>query len=309
MKSSILFLCFVLGMCSLTARSQDQLPSNDVQLLAQTAKHAAYAEALVSWCTQKNAKGAAQYNSALRGWSERNHWSALEAGPVRTELSPGEYERLKAEATSGFNAHGFKTVFLCGRLPQVLSQAENDPSVQHGADLARMASAASPAATKTEPQTALNPPPRAPQVQAQALSVQRPQSVTPQAATQAPPAETSSNRAQNQMEPTAPTSGVSNSVAVGDATMTLGPGWAVTKSTADAKILQKAVKNATVLVALSLQPMQGTLGQSFPAAVRKNFPGEPLQLKYIHHGKTRGGLEGHDGARWWAPESSEPATR
>ncbi len=287
---------------------QDHLSSDEVMLLAQTAKQAAYAESLAGWCAQKNAKSSAIYVGALQAWRQKNHWAALAAGPVKTELSPGEYDGLKTEALNGFNAHGFRTVFLCAQIGKALAQVEHDPSIAHGAELARIASQYSGQGTTQTADAPAAPVQAEDGLMAAAQSRRiRPQGPSPAAPATAgtapvttpaaPPSQTTSQTApqtavQTPAQTAAPVApAAQGSVNIGDVSMAVGPGWTVTKNTADAAILQKQVKEGVMLISLGFQPMQGTLAQSFPDTVRRNFPGERMELKYIRDGlKTRGGL-------------------
>jgi hypothetical protein len=109
----------------------------------------------------------------------------------------------------------------------------------------------------------------------------------------------------------------SGPVKVGDASLMPVSGWAVTKSTPDQVILQKTMRekdtrDAKLLVVLSMQPMQGSIDQAFPAAVRRNFPGPSMELKYIHKGVTRGGQEARtvrDGGRLNLPGNPRARVR
>lgn len=125
-------LCAGMMVWAQEAGEQRHLAPADVQILAQTAKQSAYAFSLGTWCAWKNRNGLQQYAAAVAAWQQRNHWRALESGPVKTELAPGEYDGLKAEALKDFNAHAFKTVFLCGGIANVLRQPEHDPSQKYG---------------------------------------------------------------------------------------------------------------------------------------------------------------------------------
>jgi hypothetical protein len=57
---------------------QRQLAPADVQILAQTAKQAAYSFSLGTWCTSKNRSGLQQYAAAVAAWRQRQsslYWS------------------------------------------------------------------------------------------------------------------------------------------------------------------------------------------------------------------------------------------
>ncbi len=109
----------------------------------------------------------------------------------------------------------------------------------------------------------------------------------------------------------------SGPVKVGGASLAPVAGWVVTKSAPDQVILQKTMRekdtrDAKLLVVLSMQPMQGSIDQAFPAAVRRSFPGPPLELKYIHKGITRGGQEARtvrDGGRLNLPGNPRARVR
>lgn len=93
------------------AGEQKHLAPADIQILAQTAREAAHSFSLGTWCTSKNRNGLQQYAAAVAPWQQRNHWKALEDGPVKTELGPGEYDGLKAEALKEFNAQRSRRCF------------------------------------------------------------------------------------------------------------------------------------------------------------------------------------------------------
>jgi hypothetical protein len=307
----VFFLCAATGISGQEANQQQHLSSSDVQLLAQTTKQAAYAYSLAEWCTSKNRNGIQQYAAALGGWWARNHWKQLEAGPVKTELAPGEYDGLKAEATKELNAHSFKSVFACGAIANVLKQPEHDPSLKYAEDLGRIAAASAPA----NPQQTATPDAGAKASSNQSASAtQNPSSQPPanaaagETSAGAPPATQSSAPHQAQ----APVIANGSPLIVGDASITPTAGWSVSKSTPDQVTLQKTMVtklrsstgDARLVVLLSMQPMQGGLDQSFAAAVRRNFPGPPLELKYINKGVTRGGQQARvvrDGGRMNLP--------
>ncbi|HEY8998283.1 MAG TPA: hypothetical protein VIM60_10305 [Edaphobacter sp.] len=302
---------------------EQRLSPQDVQIVAETAKQAAYAYSLGTWCTAKNRNGLQQYAGAVAGWIQRNHWKELEAGPVKTELAPGEYDGLKAEALKDLNAHSFKTVFACAAIANVLRQPEHDPSQRYGAELSRIAAASVPAVEAgTNTQTAANAAPPMTQQSApvnSAVVAGTQQSTQLGAATGATGSVQQSASAQSVAAQQAVTTSVAAGapLKIGDASLMPVAGWAVTKSAPDQVILQKTMlekgtRDAKFIVLLSMQPMQGSIDQAFPAAVRRSFPGPPLELKYVSKGVTRGGQQARtvrDGGRMNLPGNPRARVR
>lgn len=313
-------LCAAVTAAAQGGGGEQHLSPQDVQIVAETAKQAAYAYSLGTWCTAKNRNGLQQYAAAVAGWIQRNHWKDLEAGPVKTELAAGEYDGLKAEALKDFNAHSFKTVFACAAIANVLRQPEHDPSQRYGAELSRIAAASAPAAgAGTNTQTAANAAPPATQqgVPANNAAVAGAQQGTASGA--ATGAVQQSASTQNASAPQAVAAPVAAGapLKVGDASLMQIAGWAATKNAPDQVILQKTMlekgtRDAKFIVLLSMQPMQGSIDQAFPAVVRRSFPGPPLELKYVSKGVTRGGQQARtvrDGGRMNLPGNPRARVR
>ncbi len=306
-------VCAAVSAAAQSGGGEQRLSPQDVQIVAETTKQAAYAYSLGTWCTAKNRNGLQQYAAAVAGWIQRNHWKELEAGPVKTELAPGEYDGLKAEALKDFNAHSFKTVFACAAIANVLRQPEHDPSQRYGAELSRIATASAPAVgAGTNPQIATN---AAPLVTQQGVTGAQ-QSV--QAGAASGPGQPAAPAQSVPAQPAAATPVIAGApLKVGDASLTPVAGWAVTKSAPDQVILQKTMRekdtrDAKFIVLLSMQTIQGSIDQAFPAAVRRSFPGPPLELKYVSKGVTRGGQQARtvrDGGRMNLPGNPRARVR
>lgn len=244
-------------------------------LLDQTIKSGAFAESVTTICSQKNPRGAQQYNAALAAWKQRNRWDA-----ILPKATPGAYDEASATAVQALRKQGSKAIALCLDMNKTLSAF--DPSRQYAQELAQLASGEgeSPSnGTQFQPPT----------VTAQTTSPSPSAStVTQQAAPQptAPPATTSPQQA-----PMA-TAAAGTRAQVGDASFVVPATWRVGKTTATGSLYQRPAKDRGSFTAFVLEqkPMQGDPKASFAMNVRGMFPGKTPELKYIYEAKTRTGL-------------------
>lgn len=229
--------------------------AQDSPLLDQTIKSGAFAESIVTFCSQKNARGAQQYSAALAAWKQRNHWDN-----ILPKARPGQYDEAAATATQSIRKQGMKALVLCMDMRSTLATAAFDPSQQHAQELAELAgeSAAPPApSVAAEAQTVAPPPIDSP-----------PQPVAPAAV----PAGSTGQ--------------------LGDASFTLPATWRAGKATATEALFQRPAKDRgeVNLFVLSQKPLQGDFKSAFASVIRSNFPGKTPELQYIYPAKTRTGL-------------------
>jgi hypothetical protein len=237
-------------------------------LVTQTIKSGALAEKLTSYCSEKNTRGAQQYQMQLDEWKQRNYWTAIQA-----KGAPGEYAQAQAQAAKAISGLGFRARILCLDVKSALNTPTFDPSKQHAQELAALAASAGGGAPQASGSTA-----------------------AASGATQQQPAATAGGT-QNQQ--TAIVTG--GRTQVGDASFAVPSNWKPGKATANEALFQRPNKyNDVQIFAFQQIPMQGDLKSFFPGAVRRLFPGVPPKLEHIYPAVTRTGLPAfyvRDGSR------------
>lgn len=255
----------------LAAASAIALAQNSDPLVDQTIKAGGFAETITTFCTQRNARGAQQYQAALSEWKQRNHWEAISA-----KAEPGKIDEASASATQALRKQGNKAVVLCLDLRKTLSTSTFDPSQQHAQELAQLAdggaASAAPAAT-------------------QAAQPKQTQPATPTEAAPPPPLPPAAGNT----APIAPSTIASvpgGPGQVGDASFTVPATWRPGKATASEALYQRPTKDKgeVQIIVFEQKPMQGDFKTSFAAIVRGLFPGKTPELKYIYPAMTRTGL-------------------
>jgi hypothetical protein len=234
------------------------------------AQQAGFIDAFVTYCAKANRAGVANDAVQLQGWEQRNHWQQVKpkitADPALQKLMADALAAERAE----LEAHAFKSAFACAALTQELRSTTHDPSLTYreaanaiGAEPPPAAAPTAPLATATAPATQ---PPN--------------QSPPPVQAAPAPAANASAS---------APVISTGGSITVGSMTVTPPPGWTIQKSTPESALLKIQTQHNTGVILLSVQPLNGSLGESLVSAIRANFPGTGLTFKYPHTGVTGGG--------------------
>jgi hypothetical protein len=254
----------------LAAASAIALAQNSDPLVDQTIKAGGFAETVTSFCTQKNARNAQQYQAALSEWKQRNHWEAISA-----KAEPGKMDEASASATQALRKQGNKAIVLCLDLRKTLSTPTFDPSQQHAQELAQLAGGG---ATSPAP------------VAAQAAQPEQAQPTTTGETAPPPPPPAAGNTAP--VAPPTMATALSGPGQVGDASFTVPATWRPGKATATEALYQRPTKDRdeVQIIVFEQKPMQGDFKTSFAATVRGLFPGKPPELKYIYPAITRTGL-------------------
>ncbi|MBW8748740.1 MAG: hypothetical protein JF584_14470 [Acidobacteria bacterium] len=205
----------------LAAASAIALAQNSDPLVDQTIKAGGFAETATSFCKQKNARSAQQYQAALSEWKQRNHWEAISA-----KAEPGKMDEASAGATQALRKQGNKAIVLCLDLRKTLSTPTFDPSQQHAQELAQLAEGGSTSAAPATVQAA-----QPEQTQHATTAEEAPSPLAPAAGSTAPVA-----------PPTMATA-PSGPGQVGDASFTVPVTWRPGKATATEALYQRPTKD------------------------------------------------------------------
>ena len=133
LPASLLLTGLLLAGSALAALSKE-----DSTLVAETAKRAAYVEALSDFCSTQVPASKPLNETAIRDWRARNYWQTLLASlSVQPHFKPA-YAQMKAGYRGNLNSKP-QNRQLCTHVTGLLHYPDFDPSVKSGADLARIA--------------------------------------------------------------------------------------------------------------------------------------------------------------------------
>ncbi len=230
------------------------LSKADSTLVAETAKRAAYVEALSDFCSTQVPASRPLNETAIRDWQARNYWQSLLGSlSLQPQFKPG-YEQLKAGYRSNLNSKP-QNRQLCNHLAGLLHYPDFDPSVKSGAELARIA---------------------------KQLGSSQSQSSPPATG----PSDSSSRGSGNQVAAAAP---AGSQMSAGEARFVAPVGWSVGNTANDSVTLARNGKyGGRSLIFVRAFPLSTDFDQSFRSAVRTTVPG--LQLQYVKSGTTNAGL-------------------